>query len=46
VGFRREIERKLFIKQADVYGAYLAYTDYEIAASSRPSRISASFTTP
>ena len=25
-----EIERKLFIKQADVYGAYLAYTDYEI----------------
>lgn len=23
-------ERKLFIKQADVYGAYLAYTDYEI----------------
>ena len=23
-------EKKLFIKQADVYGAYLAYTDYEI----------------
>jgi arylsulfatase A-like enzyme len=23
-------ERKLFIRQADVYGAYLAYTDYEI----------------
>jgi arylsulfatase A-like enzyme len=25
-----ELEKKLFIKQADVYGAYLAYTDYEI----------------
>jgi arylsulfatase A-like enzyme len=25
-----EIEKKLFIKQADVYGAYLAYTDHEI----------------
>src|SRR5213075_1094648 len=24
------IEKKLFIKQADVYGAYLAYTDHEI----------------
>jgi arylsulfatase A-like enzyme len=24
------IEKKLFIRQADVYGAYLAYTDYEI----------------
>jgi len=24
------VEKKLFIKQADVYGAYLAYTDYEI----------------
>ena len=24
------MEKKLFIKQADVYGAYLAYTDYEI----------------
>jgi arylsulfatase len=24
------LEKKLFIKQADVYGAYLAYTDYEI----------------
>ena len=24
------LERKLFIRQADVYGAYLAYTDYEI----------------
>jgi arylsulfatase len=23
-------QKKLFIKQADVYGAYLAYTDYEI----------------
>ncbi len=23
-------EKKLFIKQADVFGAYLAYTDYEI----------------
>jgi arylsulfatase len=23
-------EKKLFIKQADVYGAYLAYTDYEV----------------
>ncbi|MGA9579627.1 MAG: sulfatase-like hydrolase/transferase [Terrimicrobiaceae bacterium] len=23
-------EKKLFIRQADVYGAYLAYTDYEI----------------
>ncbi len=23
-------EKKLFVKQADVYGAYLAYTDYEI----------------
>ena len=23
-------EKKLFIKQADVYGAYLAYTDHEI----------------
>ena len=25
-----EIEKKLFIKQADVYGAYLAYTDHQI----------------
>jgi arylsulfatase A-like enzyme len=25
-----ELEKKLFIKQADVYGAYLAYTDQEI----------------
>jgi arylsulfatase len=25
-----ELDRKLFIRQADVYGAYLAYTDYEI----------------
>jgi arylsulfatase A-like enzyme len=25
-----ELEKKLFIKQADVYAAYLAYTDYEI----------------
>jgi arylsulfatase A-like enzyme len=25
-----EIEKKLFIKQADVYGAYLAYADHEI----------------
>ena len=25
-----EVEKKLFIKQADVYGAYLAYTDHEI----------------
>jgi arylsulfatase len=25
-----EIEKKLFIRQADVYGAYLAYTDHEI----------------
>ena len=25
------LERKLFIRQADVYGAYLAYTDYEIS---------------
>ena len=25
-----ELEKKLFIKQADVYGAYLAYTDHEI----------------
>jgi arylsulfatase len=24
------LEKKLFIKQADVYGAYLAYTDYEV----------------
>jgi arylsulfatase A-like enzyme len=24
------VEQKLFIKQADVYGAYLAYTDHEI----------------
>ena len=24
------VEKKLFIKQADVYGAYLAYTDHEI----------------
>jgi len=24
------LEKKLFIKQADVYGAYLAYTDHEI----------------
>jgi arylsulfatase A-like enzyme len=24
------LDRKLFIKQADVYGAYLAYTDFEI----------------
>src|SRR5208337_5402624 len=23
-------EKKLFVKQADVFGAYLAYTDYEI----------------
>jgi arylsulfatase A-like enzyme len=25
-----DVEKKLFIKQADVYGAYLAYTDHEI----------------
>jgi arylsulfatase A-like enzyme len=25
-----EMQKKLFIKQADVYGAYLTYTDYEI----------------
>jgi arylsulfatase A-like enzyme len=25
-----ELEKKLFIKQADVYGAYLAYADHEI----------------
>jgi len=25
-----ELDKKLFIKQADVYGAYLAYTDFEI----------------
>ncbi|RZN33916.1 arylsulfatase [Bradyrhizobium sp. Leo121] len=25
-----DVERKLFIKQADVYAAYLAYTDHEI----------------
>jgi len=25
-----EVEKKLFIKQADVYAAYLAYTDHEI----------------
>jgi arylsulfatase len=25
-----EAQKKLFIRQADVYGAYLAYTDYEI----------------
>ena len=25
-----KLEKKLFIKQADVYGAYLAYTDHEI----------------
>jgi len=25
-----ELEKKLFIKQADIYGAYLAYTDHEI----------------
>ncbi|HEY5866158.1 MAG TPA: arylsulfatase [Candidatus Tectomicrobia bacterium] len=24
------VEKKLFIKQADVYGAYLAYTDHEV----------------
>ena len=24
------VEQKLFIRQADVYGAYLAYTDHEI----------------
>jgi arylsulfatase A-like enzyme len=24
------VEKQLFIRQADVYGAYLAYTDYEI----------------
>jgi hypothetical protein len=24
-------EKKLFIKQADVYGAYLAYTDHDRA---------------
>jgi arylsulfatase len=24
------VEKKLFVKQADVYGAYLAYTDHEI----------------
>ena len=23
-------DKKLFIRQADVYGAYLAYTDHEI----------------
>jgi len=25
-----DVEKKLFIRQADVYAAYLAYTDYEI----------------
>jgi arylsulfatase len=25
-----KVEQKLFIKQADIYGAYLAYTDHEI----------------
>ena len=25
-----DVEKKLFIKQADVYGAYLAYTDHEV----------------
>src|SRR5206468_1108075 len=25
-----DVEKKLFIRQADVYGAYLAYTDHEI----------------
>jgi arylsulfatase len=27
---KNEVEKKLFIKQADVFGAYLAYTDHEI----------------
>ena len=30
VGFASWDEKKLFIKQADVYGAYLAYADNEI----------------
>jgi arylsulfatase A-like enzyme len=39
-------EKKLFIKQAEVYGAYLAYTDMRSAASFKPSKTSASSATP
>ena len=38
-------EKKLFIRQADVYAAYLAYTDHEIGRVIRPSRTWASSTT-
>ncbi len=30
MGSALDVEKKLFIRQADVYGAYLAYTDHEI----------------
>ena len=32
------LEKKLFIKQADVYGAYLAYADNEIGRVIKPSK--------
>jgi hypothetical protein len=32
------VEKKLFIRQADVYGAYLAYTDHEIGRVTRSAR--------
>jgi arylsulfatase A-like enzyme len=27
-----DVEKELYIRQADVYGAYLAYTDHEIGS--------------
>jgi arylsulfatase len=30
-----DVKKKLFIRQADVYGAYLAYADHEIGRVSR-----------
>ena len=38
-------EKKLFIRQAKVYAAYLAYTDHEIGRVIKPSRTWASSTT-
>jgi arylsulfatase A-like enzyme len=39
-------EKKLFIKQVEVFAAYEAYTTMKSAVSSRPSRTWASSTTP
>jgi arylsulfatase A-like enzyme len=39
-------EKKLFIKQADVYGAYLAYADHEIGRVIQRSKSWANSTTP